>query len=305
MNRIRPVATLLIAVALIGLLFAPTSLFATSNASSPPATGPAPGAGGLNVSCNLTNGLSQWPSQSYNANRTNYTENVTIIWHKVCATPLFGDLTDNWGGLRSTMVNGTTEWTAENLTATGTSYPEVGLWELDWRVLNGTPGNRTWCHGEVWAGDVRNNTYTVAPQWNNDNCLVYSSTPLVTFIETGLPAGTAWTISINGTTPSATSGAITLLLLNGTYAYSVGNVPGFSPAPASGSVIVAGASVEVMISFSPTASPGSSPPLVLDLQPTAVYVILATAIAAVAILLAAFGWQRKRVPRPPQPPAAK
>jgi len=252
--------------------------------------------GELNVSCELTNGLSQWPGQVYNRTGTNYTQNVTIIWHKLCATTLFGDLIDEWGDLHSTMVNGTTEWAAENLTATGGNYPEVGTWELDWQVLNGTPGNRTWCHGENWNGDVVNNTFTVSPIWNNDNCLIsYAPRNAVTFLENGLPGGTTWSITINGSTFPISTQARMIVLPNGTYPYEVGNVSGYSASPSTGFLTLDGVQAEVTINFTSTTASTSPTPLVVGLPPQVAYVVLGTSFAAVAIALGLSVWRRGRL----------
>ncbi len=222
MCSVATTAFLLITVAVVGLLLLPTPTRASPSILSPST----PPSSELNVSCELTNGLSQWPGQSYNTTGTNYTKNVTIIWHKLCATTLFENLIDEWGDLRSTLVNGTTEWAAENLTPAGGSYPEVGVWQLAWKVWNGTPGNRNWCHEEIWYGDVLNNTFTASPILNNDICVTLTP-PMVTFMENGLPSGTTWSVAINGTTQSATTAAISLVLPNGTYPYLSVTSPDF------------------------------------------------------------------------------
>ena len=72
----------------------------------------------------------------------------------------------------------------------------------------------------------------------------------ITFTESGLPAGTAWSVSLNGTVRNSSTASITFLAVNGTYAYVVGLVGGYSASPASGTVGVHGASVTVGITFS-------------------------------------------------------
>jgi hypothetical protein len=46
----------------------------------------------LNFGCEQTNGLSQRPKMVYITLGVNYTHNVTIIWHTLCATILFSYL---------------------------------------------------------------------------------------------------------------------------------------------------------------------------------------------------------------------
>ncbi len=81
----------------------------------------------------------------------------------------------------------------------------------------------------------------------------------VTFVASGLPSGTSWSVSsstsivdlytINNTT-SGPSGALTFLTVNGTFNYSaLSPSPWWSVAPASGSVVVAGTNVTVTLSF--------------------------------------------------------
>ncbi|EQD49731.1 hypothetical protein B2A_07553, partial [mine drainage metagenome] len=73
----------------------------------------------------------------------------------------------------------------------------------------------------------------------------------LTFMEVGLPAGTSWSVVLGG--PS--SGVSTTPWINMTHAnttdlaFSLGLVPGFSPAPAHGVVQVLGGPVSVRIAF--------------------------------------------------------
>ncbi len=77
---------------------------------------------------------------------------------------------------------------------------------------------------------------------------------LVTFPESGLPSGTSWSVTLNGTTRSGT-GNVVFTEPNGSYTFSVGAISGFSASPSSGSVTVNGATVFVSITFT-ALSPG-------------------------------------------------
>jgi hypothetical protein len=70
----------------------------------------------------------------------------------------------------------------------------------------------------------------------------------VWFNESGLPAGTNWTLTVDGVIYSTTNGSIQLLLPQGEFAYSVGYQTGFTPSNASGSLVVgaAGASLTIL-----------------------------------------------------------
>ncbi len=74
------------------------------------------------------------------------------------------------------------------------------------------------------------------------------STYPVTFLEYGLPAGTNWTVDLNGTSASSAAG-ITFSMPNGSYSFSVSTIAGYSDDPASGNLLVAGAAVEQPVHF--------------------------------------------------------
>ena len=71
----------------------------------------------------------------------------------------------------------------------------------------------------------------------------------VTFTEAGLPSGTSWSVTLNGTTLSSTTTAIVFTEANGTYPYTVGSVTGYTATPASGSIGVSGRAQSVPITF--------------------------------------------------------
>jgi hypothetical protein len=76
------------------------------------------------------------------------------------------------------------------------------------------------------------------------------------FIETGLPSGSTWGVSVNGSAQSMTTGTSILWYeANGTWPYSVGGPSGYVAAPSSGTATVAGQPVNVTIAFSPTPPP--------------------------------------------------
>jgi hypothetical protein len=76
------------------------------------------------------------------------------------------------------------------------------------------------------------------------------SSPLynLTFSETGLAAGTLWNVTVNGTWQNSTGSSIAFLEPNGTYAWSVNPIAGYTSAW-SGSATVSGADVGVPVDF--------------------------------------------------------
>jgi len=79
------------------------------------------------------------------------------------------------------------------------------------------------------------------------------STYAVTFTESGLTAGTSWSVTLNGTLKSSTTLTIVFTKANGTYGYSVGSLAGYTASPASGSLGVNGAAVDKSVAFTSTA----------------------------------------------------
>ncbi len=71
----------------------------------------------------------------------------------------------------------------------------------------------------------------------------------VVFTETGVPSGDSWSVTVNGTEISTSSSSITFVEPNGSYAFSVGSISGYSVSPSSGTVIVSGGSVSKSITF--------------------------------------------------------
>jgi YVTN family beta-propeller protein len=77
----------------------------------------------------------------------------------------------------------------------------------------------------------------------------------VDFVETGLPATTPWSITLNGTENSSTTATVGFVEPNGTdYPYSVGSVAGYVPNALSGAVTVAGRDQTVNITYIPAGS---------------------------------------------------
>lgn len=67
----------------------------------------------------------------------------------------------------------------------------------------------------------------------------------VSFSETGLPAGTSWSVTLNGVSQSSVTGVIAFIEPNGTFAYSIADISGWhqSTLPYGGAVLVIGGAV--------------------------------------------------------------
>ena len=76
-----------------------------------------------------------------------------------------------------------------------------------------------------------------------------------TFNQSGLPSGTVWSVTFNGTTVSSNGTAKSFHVKNGTYNYTIGAVAGYMATPTSGSVtIVAPGTKFVNIVYTPLAA---------------------------------------------------
>jgi len=71
----------------------------------------------------------------------------------------------------------------------------------------------------------------------------------ITFAESGLTLGTAWSVTLNGTIKSSTTNTITFMEPNGTYYYSTTPISGYTAPSLSGTISVYGSNVNVSISF--------------------------------------------------------
>jgi YVTN family beta-propeller protein len=77
----------------------------------------------------------------------------------------------------------------------------------------------------------------------------------VTFVETGLPGSTLWSVTFHGVTNSSTTSSIGFLDPNGTWGFTVGAIAGYSANVSSGSIHVDGAPAQQEVAFSHGTTP--------------------------------------------------
>ncbi len=114
----------------------------------------------------------------------------------------------------------------------------------------------------------------------------------LSFTETGLPAGTGWSVTAGGTQRTSVTDAIEFVEPNGTFAYTVGDVTGYSVDLSAGHARVRGTAVTEPLAFTgtpPPASPRGGPSEEVSLALAG-----GTLIALAAVLLRA----RHRSPPP-------
>lgn len=92
---------------------------------------------------------------------------------------------------------------------------------------------------------VANNPTYVAVDFVTTGTSVHS----VTFTESGLPSGTWWILTFSGAKASTTGTSMVVWAPPGTFNYTIGPVPGYTPSPAKGSVVMKKSNLKVSISF--------------------------------------------------------
>ena len=128
----------------------------------------------------------------------------------------------------------------------------------------------------------------------------------VTFSETGLKSGTNWSVTLGGTTHSSTTTTIVFAESNGTFAFTVGSVTGYSISPTTGSVSVSGAAASQAIAFSASSSGGGATTF-LGLPSTEGYLLLLVVLVVIVAVVAGVAVMRSRRRKkgvPPSPPPA-
>ena len=161
------------------------------------------------------------------------------------------------------------------LKANGT-YPYVAGSPLYFLALNAS-GNVT----------VRGNTVTVTITYTS----VFESN--VTFLETGLAAGTYWTVSAGPFSGSSSSTTLLLRLPNGTISYYLGYVPGYSLASSAGVLNVVGRPINVTVQFLPLAAGSTGPPHGFGLSEIE-WIAVALTAADLALVVVVLDSRRRR-----------
>jgi hypothetical protein len=124
----------------------------------------------------------------------------------------------------------------------------------------------------------------------------------VSFTEHGLPLGTDWAVTLNGFAQSGSTATISFSVPNGSYAYSVANVSGYTVAGGNGVQLVAGPGSSVTVVFVSGSNTGTAGWILWVLAA----LVGVLAVALVAVLLA--GRRGKPTSNasasaPPSPPA--
>jgi hypothetical protein len=184
-------------------------------------------------------------------------------------TPASGALVVNGANITESIAFATPSTTMYVVSFNENGLPTGTAWTV---TLAGTPGTS---HTSSIAFSERNGTYNftvtavgglspspAASKITVDGAAIAQAiqfapaagTYAIAFAEAGLPSGTNWTVTFNGITSFTTAGSISFDVGNGTYAYAVGTVLGYSSSPSSGSLIVNGHGLSESVQFSASSS---------------------------------------------------
>ena len=105
----------------------------------------------------------------------------------------------------------------------------------------------------------------------------------VTFFETGLPANTTWTVTVNGIQHNVNGTQLVLSLTNGTYNYTITSMNGYTISNQTGNFTVNGSSASVNVKFSPVSTTAYT-----------LYIEIGIAAAVIVIGAALFMWRRSQ-----------
>ncbi|MBX8631093.1 MAG: DUF835 domain-containing protein [Thermoplasmata archaeon] len=145
-----------------------------------------------------------------------------------------------------------TRW---NVTIGSSNYTTAGS-EINASLPNGTYSYRI---GIPHGYTTTNSTGNFAVNGSNGTISINFTVQeyRVLFIESGLPASTKWSVTVNGVTKTENSSVIVFYEPAGTYDYAISPISGFSLSNSSGSFTVLSGNVNITISFTHVTKAGS------------------------------------------------
>lgn len=203
---------------------------------------------------------------------------TNILWN--LALPVGGNYWSNYTGPFSNgigtipyAVTGTSvdylplehKWTGYTVTFVESGLPAGTTWSVNlgsslistdtasilFNPQAAQPVNQTFTVGSV-SGYVASSTSGNVFLNGNSQVITITFTPYkygATFTESNLPAGTSWSVTLNGITETSTTSTVTFSVPNGTYSYTIGSVTGYHTSAASGTITVNTASQSVSVQF--------------------------------------------------------
>lgn len=226
-------------------------------------------------------------------------------------------LTTPWTNPTATFTeSGLSAGTAWSVTVGGTKYWSTGT-TLAIVEQNGANGSVAYSVGHVAGYDAPSPAAGSLSEHRGNLAVAITFTPAtfsVTFRETGLSAGKAWSVTVGGHPLDSTTSNATTTLANGTYAWTAAAVTGFALTTPYGNLTVAGHTVTITVAYenltanstgnggkgggTGTTSSSSSN----SFSNNEVYGLIGLLVLALLLAIVGFAmWARGR--RPPSPPA--
>ena len=196
-----------------------------------------------------------------------YTYGVTASGYT--ATPASGSISVSGANLSQSLAFSAP--ITYNVTFTETGLPSGTSWSatLAGSTLSSTTSSIVFQEASgTYAFTVQASGYTASPGSGSvtvagadqSQAITFTAVPSgsydVTFTESGLPSGTNWSVTLNGTSQSSTTSSIVFTIGNGSWSFSVGAITGYTASPPSGTVAVSGAPVTRTITFTSSGGGG-------------------------------------------------
>lgn len=141
-----------------------------------------------------------------------------------------------------------------NYTITWTSIP-IGCVTIFALNLSCTPTENGTYTVSAEVTDARGDTASTYVTYTVGTNIV---TITVTFVETGLPSGTGWSVTLNGMRQNSSTDGIGFEEPKGEYTFLVGTVAGYAATPTAGNLMVNDTPVDIGVQFTPI-PPGTYP----------------------------------------------
>lgn len=118
-------------------------------------------------------------------------------------------------------------------------------------ILSTLSSTKSYQFGRVMINTEGNKAYLVD---ENNSIAVLNIAPSagvfeVSFVETGLPRGTEWSVNLDAMEQSSTSNLMAFYALNGSYNFTIARIHSYSISPALGTIQVAGVTVNQAVAF--------------------------------------------------------
>ncbi len=172
---------------------------------------------------------------------TNWTGGAVVRGSNVSVSVAFTEVRYNVTFAEKGLATGT-NWTV----ALGNTTRSTTSTQVRFSEANGTFAYHVTARGRSVASTPYGNE-TIKGAGATVN-VSFESTFTLTFRESGLPSGTNWTVAVSGQSLASTSANLSFVLPNGTYAYSIGGVAGYT-ANWTGQADVSGANATIPVNF--------------------------------------------------------